>query len=151
MEAVASLLNEHFVMVKVHRTTDEAQALGYLWTPTVIFYSADGIERMRSVGYLPEATMVNRIRLGLGAVHLGEKRNDEAAMWFRLAAEGGVGDQRAEGRYWLGVARFRAGGGDKVAWQEEWGRLREEHPDSEWTQKASPLWVPAREKPKVRL
>ncbi len=151
MEAVARLLNEHFVTVKVHRTTDEARALGYLWTPTVVFYSADGIERMRSVGYLPEAAMVNRIKLGLGVVHLGEKRNEEAADWFRPVAEEGVGDQRAEGRYWLGIARFRAGGGDAAVWREEWVRLRDEHPDSEWTQKASPLWAPPQEKPKVRL
>ena len=122
------------------KEAEHAQQLGHKWTPTLVFLAPDGSEQYRFVGYLPQEQFLARLKLGLGMVLYGQERYADAAEWFREVADDTAGECAAEARYWLGVALYKEGGGDVEPIKEHWMRLRSEHPNSEWTAKASFIW-----------
>lgn len=142
-EAVADYVNRNFVPVQLSQR-DSRELFGengVVWTPTVSVLSAEGEELDRWVGYLPPAEFLPRAKFARAQAAL-------LAGDFAAAAEtfGDIGARHADSfvaadaLYWLGVARWKAGGNfDELS--AEWKRLVELYPRSEAAVKASCLFA----------
>jgi hypothetical protein len=139
---VASTVSEEFVPVRIHikEQPKEFQRFGAEWTPTVIVLDPGSrAERHRIEGFLPKDEFLAQLSLALGQFAFGRQQWDEAERRFRDVAEKySRTDAGPEGVYWAGVSRYKKTN-DPAALKATWTALKEAHPESTWTKKAS-VW-----------
>lgn len=142
--AVSTLVNDHFVPVRVHvKQKEEFAKLGEKysaqWTPTTLVIDATGVERHRMEGFLPEGDFASQLLLG--RAHAARLAGDfaEAADRYKLVIERyPLTEAAAESQYWAGVARYKATD-DFHALIETARAFDERYQDSPWAKKAS-VW-----------
>jgi hypothetical protein len=113
---------------------------GVAWTPTVLVLTPRGAEVYRIEGYLPKDLFRPELELGLARVDFMGKQFPKAERWYdhiltehpRFAAEA---------MYWRAVCRYSASHDPSHLVQVSQD-LRQSHPDSIWSVKAS-VWAPA--------
>jgi hypothetical protein len=144
-ERVARLITENFIPARVHVKDQAADFQRYgerynaQWTPTVLFLDADGVERHRIEGFLPNDDFLGQLMLGLG--QLAFKRGDFSAAggWFRKVVDTlPNSDAAPEAQYWAGVSEYK-GTGNGAALAATAKAFSERYRDSTWAKKAS-IW-----------
>ena len=138
--AVAALVNENFVPVRVHvKENPKAwHRFGIRWTPTVMVAGPDGTEVRRVEGFLPEDDLLGQLELGLGYFAANRKDWPTAERWFRAASERQGTEAAAEGTYWEGVAQYSASH-DHTVLSKLRRRVEERHPDTIWAKRVT-VW-----------
>ena len=111
-----------------------------LWTPTVLIFDADGSERHRIEGYLPNAEFRAQLELGLARVAFmhkqwadAERRYSEIVRNYRDSATA------PEALYWQGVSHYK-GTNDHAALGELAQQFKQKYQDTIWAEKAS-VWA----------
>ncbi len=135
-------MNEHFVPVRIH-IKERPQDFGRFkaeWTPTVIVAEADGTERHRYVGFLPEDDFLAQLELGMAKTAFSRGQYSDAQRAFQALAERYPKSEAApEAVYWTAVSGYKATG--KAEFLKDGGaRLRDQYPQSDWAKKGS-VWV----------
>jgi hypothetical protein len=111
-----------------------------LWTPTVLILDAQGVERKRLEGYLPNSEFRARLELGLARVAFMHKQWGEAERRYAGVAERYPDTSAApQALYWRGVSRYKASN-DHSALGRVARELKEKYPGSVWTLRAS-IWL----------
>lgn len=111
-----------------------------LWTPTILVVNADGVERYRIEGYLPENWFRARLEIGLGRVAFMNKKWADAEKAYAAVAESYVDTTAApEAIYWRGVSHYKATN-DHTVLGEVAKELGQKYPGNEWTLKSLP-WL----------
>jgi hypothetical protein len=139
---VESFIRESFVPVKIHIKEQPAvfDRFGVQWTPTLVIFDPDGIERHRFEGFLPAEDFLARLGLGLAHAAFAGKRWKDAEQRFRHIVDAYPKSEAApEALYWAGVARYK--GGDPNALPETARLFKLRYPESAWAKKAS-VWEP---------
>ena len=110
-----------------------------LWTPTVLIFDADGAERHRIEGYLPNAEFRAQLELGLARVAFMHKQWVDAERRYGEIVRNYPDSATApEALYWQGVSRYK-GTNDHAALGELAQRFKKKYQDSIWSEKAS-VW-----------
>jgi hypothetical protein len=131
--AVAALLADRFVCLRLEHTDPAARPLRVLWLPTVLVMDRMGVEHERSVNSLPPADLLDRLALGEAQARIREARYAEAERVLREAlARRDGGPSRPELLYWLGIAVYWVGSHDHDARDDVWDDLLRTYPDSIW-------------------
>jgi hypothetical protein len=138
--AVASLINESFVPLRVHvKENPKAwHRFGVRWTPTVMVANPDGTEVRRFEGFLPEEDLLGQLELGLGYLAANRKDWATAERWFHAASKREKTDAGPEGLYWEGVAQYSASH-DHTLLPKLRERVTAKYPSSSWA-KRSVVW-----------
>lgn len=111
-----------------------------LWTPTVLILDANGIERARNEGYLPNSEFRAQLEMGLARIAFMHKQWAEAERRYTEVAERYPNTSAApEAIYWKGVSRYKATN-DHSALSAVAEELKEKYQESVWTLKAS-IWL----------
>lgn len=111
-----------------------------LWTPTVLILDANGIERARNEGYLPNLEFRAQLEMGLARIAFMHKQWAEAERRYTEVAERYPHTSAGpEAIYWKGVSRYKATN-DHSALGEAANELKEKYEGSVWTLKAS-IWL----------
>ena len=109
------------------------------WTPTTLVLDADGEERHRVEGFLPEEDFLAQLALGVAKAAFSRGQFAEAEEDFRqVPARHPDTDAAAEAQYWAGVARYKATG-DAKALADTARSFRERYAGTSWAKKAS-VW-----------
>jgi hypothetical protein len=110
-----------------------------LWTPTVLILDADGIERARIEGYLPNSEFRAHLEMGLARIDFMQKHWAEAQQRYAQVEQNYSNTSVApEAMYWSGVCRYRTTN-DHKALNEVAAELNAKYQASVWTKKAS-IW-----------
>ncbi len=100
---------------------------------------AEGIERRRNEGYLPKAEFQAWLEMGLARLSFVQKQWAQAEQRYADIVERYPKTAYIpEAVYWKGVCRYKMN--DHAALGETAAALKERHPDSLWTSKAS-VWL----------
>lgn len=142
---VVSLIEEHFVPVRVH-VRDQADAFralgerfGSEWTPTTLILDATSTERHRIEGFLPVDDFLAQLEFGLARVAFSAKRFEDAEKGFRrIVAEYPASEAAPESQYWAGVSRYKATN-DSAALAATARAFETSYQDTPWAKKAS-VW-----------
>lgn len=139
-------LGQRFVPMRlqVDKAAELASQFNIVWTPGLVVL--DGSKRVwvRTFGYCPPEEFLPWLALSEGKFHFGRAHFDKAEACFaECHATWPKSHAAPEALYWQGVARYKQG--DVQGLGQFWYRLRREHPESLWTQKASFLWLRKRE------
>ena len=111
-----------------------------LWTPTVLILDAQGKERTRIEGYLPNFEFGAYLELGLARVVFMRKQWSEAERRYADVAERYSNTSAApQAMYWKGASRYKATS-DHSALRQVASDLEEKYPGDLWTLKAS-VWL----------
>ncbi|MBM3267184.1 MAG: hypothetical protein FJZ01_05985 [Candidatus Sericytochromatia bacterium] len=148
-DQVVARLGERFVALRLQIDKHEpvARQFNAVWTPTLLVLDGDMHVWVRTFGWYPPREFVPWLALAEGKYRLGRGQTGAAADLFdECAAQWRDSHSAAEALYWKGVALYKQG--DKDGFGKAWYRLRREHPESIWTQKASFLWLGKRPTPK---
>jgi len=114
-----------------------------LWTPTVLILDAQGKERTRIEGYLPNFEFRACLELGLARIAFMHKQWSEAERRYADVAERYPNTSPApQAIYWKGASRYKATS-DHSALSQVASELKEKYPDDLWTLKASVWSEPA--------
>jgi TolA-binding protein len=99
---------------------------------------ADGVERYRIEGYLPQNWFRARLEMGLARVAFMHKKFADAGKIYASVA-GNYSDtaMAAEAIYWRGVCQYKATN-DHTVLGEVAKELVEKYPGDEWTLKSDP-------------
>ena len=138
-------VQEHVVAVRAH-VKEQPEAFRTLgdrydahWTPTILILDADGEERHRIEGFLPEDDFLAQLALGVAKAAFSHSRFPEAEEDFKqVVARHADTDAAAEAQYWAGVARYKATG-DAKALADTARSFRERYAGTSWAKKAS-VW-----------
>ncbi len=138
---VVQALEREFVPVQVDLETSAklADQFQVIWTPSLNIIDARGRKVYGVEGWLPPEHFRAMLEAARGQVLLRGKQFAPAADAFQ-----GVIDRfpktpyAAEAQYYRGVARYLAAH-QVDALKEEWGRLAQAYPDSEWAVRADIL------------
>ena len=114
----------------------------------MLLLDADGKERARIEGYLPNQEFVAALEDGLGRIAFVHKNYAEADRWYgdvltRFAKTSAA----PEAMYWRAVAKYRATN-DHTVLEKVAEDLRNTYPGSVWASKALP-WLPKESKQEV--
>jgi len=135
-------ISERFIPVKIH-IKERPQDFGRFkaeWTPTLILSEADGTERFRFSGFLPENDFLAQLQLGLAKAAFSRGKFEEAQRGFdAVASQYPQSDAAPEAVYWSAVSQYKATGKPEPL-QQGGKRLKEKYPQSEWAKKSS-VWV----------
>jgi TolA-binding protein len=105
----------------------------------VLILDADGVERARIEGYLPNVEFRAYLEMGLARIAFMHKQWPEAERRYAHIEQNYSKSSAApEAMYWSGVSRYRATN-DHKALGEIAGKLHSKYPESIWTKKAS-IW-----------
>ena len=119
-----------------------------LWTPSVLLLDAEGKERARVEGYLPNQEFVAALEDGLGRIAFAHKNYADAERWYGDVLTRFAKTHAApEAMYWRAVAHYRATN-DHTALEKVAGDLRNTYPNSVWAMKAIP-WLAKESKQEV--
>ncbi len=138
---MAAAIAQDFIPVKIHikEQLPTFKRFRAEWTPTQIVLDPEGVERHRTVGFLPVEDFLAQLELGLARVAFGLKRLDEAERRFLAVFEKYPRTAAApEARYWAGVSVYKATGSIEPL-RATAKALKASFPDNEWTRKAS-VW-----------
>lgn len=145
-EQVVKFVTEHFVPWRIDYKQDLEHIRQYnvFTTPTMIFADPKGGERFRSTGYLPPDRFLGRCTFGLAWVALMGHEYALAGDIFEQFARGWPNSENAaQAIYFKGVSRDKLTG-DHSNRRQIAHELREDHPDSDWSQSAS-VWYDAKD------
>jgi Tetratricopeptide repeat len=105
-----------------------------VWTPSVLIFSAKGVERYRLEGYLPKEEFRAQLELGLARVAFMNKRWADAERRYTDVLDRYPDSQAApEALYWKGVSHYKATN-DHTVLGELPGEFQK-YPDSIWALK----------------
>ncbi len=131
--AVAEVLADRFVCLRLDYTAPAARALRVLWLPTLIVLDRMQVEHYRSVNSLPPADLLDVLALGEAQARIREARHAESERLLRAALDRRPhGPMRPELLYWLGIAVYWVGHEDHDARDDVWDRLVADYPESIW-------------------
>ena len=136
-----SFIEENFVAVGSHikENAPNFHRFGVLWTPTVLIMDPNGVERVRSEGYVPKPEFRAWLEMGLARLSFLEMKWDEAELKYHGVFEGFPQTLAApEAIYWRGVSRYKKG--DHAALKQTADILAEKYPGNLWAAKAS-VWA----------
>ena len=138
-------MRERFVPVRVHvrDNKEEFQRLGARygaqWTPTILVLDAEGQERHRIEGYLPEEDFAAQLLLGTAKAAFARGAFADAERHYRAVVERyPQSDAAAEALYWAGVSKYKANG-DASALADTARAFSERYTDTPWAKKSS-VW-----------
>jgi TolA-binding protein len=110
-----------------------------LWTPTVLIFDADGAERHRIEGYLPNGEFRAQMELGLARVAFMHKQWADAERRYGEVLQNYPDSATApEALYWQGVSCYK-GTNDHTALGGLAQRFKQKYQDTIWAEKAS-VW-----------
>ncbi len=138
---MSRFVTHNFLPVKIHikEQPDVFERFGVQWTPTLVLFDADGVERHRFEGYLPQDDFLAQLHLGLAHASFAHKQWAEAERRYRdIVQRFQKSDAAPEALYWTGVSKYKAGG-DASALGETARQFKVMYPDSVWAKKAS-VW-----------
>ncbi|MGH9360123.1 MAG: thioredoxin fold domain-containing protein [Terriglobia bacterium] len=138
---VSNFIAANFVPVEAHIKEHPAwfHRFEVSWTPSVLIFDPNGVERLRIEGYLPKPEFRAHLELGLARVAFQSKKWPEAEKIY-----GGIVQRyptsfvSPEAEYWAGVSRYQQTHDPKVLGQIA-QVLAKKHPQSIWNEKAS-IW-----------
>lgn len=108
------------------------------WTPTVLVFDSNGVERHRIEGYLPKDEFRAQLQLGLARIAFKEKKWADAERGYSAIVENYPQTAAApEAVYWSGVSHYR-GTNDHTVLGRVAQELEQKYPQSIWTKKALP-------------
>ena len=110
------------------------------WTPAFIIADADGMERERSVGFLPPEDFIAQLELSEGLADMHMERFSEAERCFEEVIQKHTQTEVApEACYYLGVSQYKESGYAKYL-QKASKTLINLFPDNAWAKRAS-VWA----------
>ncbi len=78
-----------------------------VWTPTVLVFDPQGVERHRIEGYLPRREFEAQLTMGRGRIEVMAKRwVDAERLYDDVLERYGDTESAAEALYWRGVSRY---------------------------------------------
>ena len=109
-----------------------------IWTPTILIFAPEGVERFRIEGYLPKDEFRAHLELGLARIAVMKKKwADAKEIYDGVLERAPETKAAAEAVYWSAVCHYKAtqdhtslGGAAK--------RLQQQYADSIWAKKALP-------------
>jgi outer membrane protein assembly factor BamD (BamD/ComL family) len=111
-----------------------------MWTPTILVFDHDGIERRRLEGYFTRDEFRAQLELGLGRVAFMHKAwADAEARYAPIPERYPETHAAAEAVYWCGVSHYKATNDHTVLGQVA-ADLTSSYPTSIWAEKAS-VWA----------
>jgi hypothetical protein len=106
----------------------------------VILLDADGKERVRIEGYLPNDDFNAALKSGMGRIAYARKKYPEAERWYDDVLEKHARSHSAPGAmYWKAVSHYKATN-DHTVLGDVAKDLKAKHPGSVWAAKAIP-WL----------
>jgi len=142
---VVKFVNENFIPARVHVKDDSAlfqkygEKYGAQWTPTVLELDADGVERHRIEGFLPNDDFLAQLMLGRAQIAFAQQQWSEAERRFREIVDTLPDtDAAPEALYWAGVAPYK-GTHDNSSLKATARAFTERYQDTSWAKKAS-VW-----------
>ena len=142
---VVKFVNENFIPARVHVKDDSAlfqkygEKYGAQWTPTVLELDADGVERHRIEGFLPNDDFLAQLMLGRAQIAFAQQQWSEAERRFREIVDTFPDtDAAPEALYWAGVAPYK-GTHDNSSLKATARAFKERYQDTSWAKKAS-VW-----------
>jgi len=138
-EKIIAFVQENFIPLQIaHDAIPLSRDFNIKWTPTLITLGIDGREHHRSVGFLNPEDFISSALLGMGKFHFDNDRYQEALSLFEnLISRHPGSDYVAEAIFLRGVSLYKHSG-DRLFLKEVYETLSSQHPDSEWTKRASP-------------
>jgi len=138
-KAVIDFINSNMIPVRVrHDQKPLSEDFKVKWTPALITLDMDGIERHRTVGFLPPEELVPSLMLGIGKAHLERGEFSRAIPRFEnLVSKYAKSDSAPEAVFFLGVAQYQSAHDPKFL-RKAYDQLTAKYPQSEWTKRASP-------------
>jgi Tetratricopeptide repeat len=107
------------------------------WTPTLITLDAGGIERRRTIGFMPPEALIPSLMLGIGRAHLERGELAQAIARFgKVVSQYPKSGFAPEAVFYFGVAQFQKTHDPKFL-KKAYEQLAAEYPQSKWTTKAS--------------
>ncbi len=137
--AVVNFIRQNMIPLRI-QSNNEAMAIKFRirWTPTLITLDKDGNEHYRTVGFMRPEALVSSLMLGIGRMHLDQGKYQAAISNFdKLIATSSKNDFAAQAIYFRGVASYKLTN-DFKSLKEAYDKLKQDYPDSEWTEKAYP-------------
>ena len=137
--AVVDFVQQNMIPLRIE-ASNETMAIKFRirWTPTLITLDKDGNEHYRTVGFMRPEALVSSLTLGIGRMHLDKGEYQAAISSFdKLIASSSKNEFSAQAIYFRGVARYKLTN-DFMSLKEAYDKLKEDYPDSEWTEKAFP-------------
>jgi len=142
---VVKFVNENFIPARMHVKDDSALFQKYgekyvaQWTPTVLELDADGVERHRIEGFLPNDDFLAQLMLGRAQIAFAQQQWSEAERRFREIVDTLPDtDAAPEALYWAGVAPYK-GTHDNSSLKDTARAFTERYQDTSWAKKAS-VW-----------
>ncbi len=118
-------------------STPIVKRFSQIWTPTLMLLAPDGSVYNEWNGYLPPATFLAQLLLGLGKAALKQDRFEQAgALFDEVAANHPGTDVAPEALYWAAVSRYK-GSHEASDLIGGWEKLRSQYPGSIWRTKQS--------------
>jgi thioredoxin-related protein len=139
----AEFIQQNFIPVKAHIKEHPAwfHRFDAVWTPTVLLLDADGRERARLEGYLPNIEFLAALENGLGRIALVHKKYADAERLYNdVVTRFPKSHPAPEAMYWRAVAHYKATN-DHTVLGKVADELRNTYPASIWASKAIP-WMP---------
>lgn len=132
--AVARVVTDRFVPLKLHMSDPHVRDLNLLWLPTVYVLDHRGVVHGRSVNHLPPADFLDTLDLGEAHARLKQAGQAASAVELLRAALGRRpdGPLHPELLFLLGIAVYFAGEHDHAGRDGVWAELTARHPDSVW-------------------
>lgn len=144
-QRVVKFVNENFIPARVHVKDDSAlyqkysEKYGAQWTPTILALDADGVERHRIEGFLPNDDFLAQLMLGRAQIAFAQQEWSEAERRFREIVDTLPDtDAAPEALYWAGVAPYK-GTHDNSSLKATARAFTERYQDTSWAKKAS-VW-----------
>ena len=146
-EGVQRFLQDSFVAIKYNTSKPDEHfrrlngAFAHLWHPDLIVFDHHLKEARRVIGYLPPAELVAQLSIGLGLVHLYQRRPEAAqTVLEQVDGEAVSDDAAAEALYWAGIAAYRASKKfDDL--EQRWNSILRCYPATTWALRADCLDV----------
>jgi tetratricopeptide (TPR) repeat protein len=138
-KAVIDFINANMIPLRIlHNQRPLADEFKIRWTPTIITLDAGGIERQRTIGFLPPDQLIPSLMLGIGKAHLERGEFAQAIPRFeKVVSQYPKSGSAPEAVFYLGVARFQRTHDPKFL-KKAYEELAAQYPKSQWTTKASP-------------
>lgn len=137
--SVANYIAANFIPCKINfpENAELAAKFHVVWTPTLLFLSADEVVYHRFVGFLPPEDCLAELYFARGWAAFSLGKSDEAISQFKeLVSQLPKSDPAPQALFWSGVADYR-----KTKSPEglisTWKTLAKDYPDSVWAKKVS--------------
>lgn len=137
-KAVVDFVNTNVVTVRIELNQRQlADEFKIRYTPTLITLDKDGIERQRTIGFLPPEELIPSLMLAMGKTHLQRGEMAQAIPSFeKVVSEYPKSVFAPEAVFYSGVAQFQSTHDAKFL-KKAYDDLTAQYPQSEWTKRAS--------------